>query len=99
MPSRSKSDKYWLANNPNGEVNDAQVVALKNLSTADLTEIEEAVASFDELRALAGAIPMAAIADLDQDISATYVEAEVQALSDKVDALLAALRTAGLLAS
>tara|TARA_R110002012_G_scaffold272092_2_gene457546 strand:- start:932 stop:1231 length:300 start_codon:yes stop_codon:yes gene_type:complete len=99
MPSRSKSDKYWLANNPNGEVNDAQVVALKNLSTADLTEIEEAVASFDELRALAGAIPMAAIADLDQDISAAYVEAEVQALSDKVDALLAALRTAGLLAS
>ena len=99
MASRSKSDKYWLANNPNGEVNYAQVVALKNLSTADLTEIEEAVASFDELRALAGAIPMAAIADLDQDISAAYVEAEVQALSDKVDALLAALRTAGLLAS
>lgn len=99
MPSRSKSDKYWLANNPNGEVNDAQVVALKNLSTADLTEIEEAVASFDELRALAGAIPMAAIADLDQTISDPPTQAEVQALSDKVDALLAALRTAGLLAS
>lgn len=38
----------------------------------------------------------AAVADLDQDISATYVEAEVQAISDKVDALLAALRAAGL---
>jgi acetolactate synthase small subunit len=42
---------------------------------------------------------IAAVADLDQDISATYVEAEVQAISDKVDALLAAMRTAGLLAS
>lgn len=42
---------------------------------------------------------MDAIADLNQDISVTYVEAEVQAISDKVDALLAALRAAGLLAS
>lgn len=41
----------------------------------------------------------AVVADLNQDISATYVEAEVQAISDKVDALLAALRAAGLLAS
>ena len=41
----------------------------------------------------------AAVADLDQDISASYTEAEVQAISDKVDALLAALRTAGVLAS
>lgn len=41
----------------------------------------------------------AAVADLNQDISAAYVEAEVQAISDKVDALLAALRTAGILAS
>lgn len=40
-----------------------------------------------------------AVADLNQDISASYVEAEVQAMSDKVDELLAALRTAGLLAS
>ena len=35
--------------------------------------------------------------DLGQDISATYVEAEVQAISDKVDELLAALREAGLM--
>lgn len=40
---------------------------------------------------------MPAIADLGQDISATYVEAEIQAISDKVDAILAALRTAGFL--
>lgn len=36
-----------------------------------------------------------AVADLNQDISATYVEAEVQAISDKVDELLAALRGDG----
>lgn len=41
----------------------------------------------------------AAVADLSQDISATYVEAEVQAISDKVDELLAALRAAGLMKS
>lgn len=40
-----------------------------------------------------------AIADLNQDISATYVEAEVQAISDKVDAILAALRAHGLIAT
>ena len=40
----------------------------------------------------------AAIADLDQDISASPTEAEVQAISDKVDALLSALRSAGVLA-
>ena len=79
--------KYWLANNPNGEVDNDTVVALKSLAKADLDEIDDLVA----------ALPMPAVADLDQDISATYVEAEVQAISDKVDALLAALRTAKLL--
>lgn len=38
-----------------------------------------------------------AIADLDQDISTTYAEAEIQAISDKVDLILAALRTAGII--
>lgn len=37
----------------------------------------------------------AAVADLDQTISGTYSQSEVQAISDKVDALLAALRTSG----
>lgn len=41
----------------------------------------------------------AAVANLDQNISGTYVEAEVEAISDKVDALLASLRAAGLIAS
>lgn len=40
-----------------------------------------------------------AIADLNQDISAAYVEAEVQAISDKVDAILAMLRTHGVIAT
>lgn len=37
-------------------------------------------------------------AALAQDISATYVEAEVQAISDKVDDILAKLKAAGLMA-
>lgn len=36
-----------------------------------------------------------AVADLDQTISASPTQAEVQAISDKVDELLAALRAAG----
>tara|TARA_Y100000401_G_scaffold116900_1_gene123867 strand:- start:2841 stop:3071 length:231 start_codon:yes stop_codon:yes gene_type:complete len=47
--------KYWIANNPNAEVTDAQCVALKALSSADLSELD----------ALASALPMAAIADSD----------------------------------
>jgi hypothetical protein len=39
----------------------------------------------------------AAVADLDQTIGATPTQAEVQAISDKLDALMAALRAAGLL--
>lgn len=35
--------------------------------------------------------------DLDQTISGTYTQAEVQAISDKVDAILAGLRTAKIL--
>ena len=87
MASRSRSDKYFLANNPNGEVTDAQVVALKSLNQADLDALDDLT------------LPMAAEADLGQDISVGYAEAEVQAISDKVDALLAKLRTAGLLSS
>lgn len=40
-----------------------------------------------------------ALADLGQTISGTYAQAEVQAISDKVDALLAKLRTANILAA
>lgn len=81
------ANKYWIANNPNAEVDNAQCVALKNLSSADLTEIEEAVASFDELRALAATIPMPAIVD---------AASEAEALT-KFNTLLAQMRTAGLL--
>jgi len=38
-------------------------------------------------------------ADLDQTISGSPTQAEVQAISDKVDALLAKLRLAGILAT
>lgn len=41
----------------------------------------------------------AAVADLNQTISVAYTQAEVQALSDKVDELLGVLRTAGIIAT
>jgi len=47
----------------------------------------------------AAVVEQEAIADLNQDISAAYVEAEVQAISDKVDAILVALRAAGVVAA
>lgn len=39
------------------------------------------------------------VTSLGQNISPTYSEAEVQAISDKVDALIVALETAGLMAT
>jgi|TARA_R110002051_G_scaffold284619_1_gene346788 hypothetical protein len=72
------ASKYWLAKNPNGEVTDAQVQALKSLSTADLDALDDL------------SIPMAAEADLAVDAAASVIVT-------KVNALLAKLRTAGLL--
>ena len=72
--------KYWLANNPNGEVDNDTVVALKSLAKADLDEIDDLVA----------ALPMPAEADLANGANAA-------AIVTKVNALLAKLRTAGLL--
>lgn len=40
-----------------------------------------------------------AITDLNQTISGTYSQSEVQAISDKVDAILATLRAHGLIAT
>lgn len=74
------ASKYWLAKNPNGEVTDAQVQALKSLSTADLDALDDL------------SIPMAAEADLAGDAAASVIVT-------KVNALLAKLRTAGLLAA
>ena len=49
----------------------------------------------DKTREMLTANPIqAAIADLDQTISATPTQAEIQAISDKVDSILAALRRA-----
>jgi hypothetical protein len=49
-----------------------------------------------ELADLLSALPVAAVPDLAQTISGTYQQAEVQAISDKVDDILARLRTAGI---
>jgi len=68
------ASKYWLAKNPNGEVTDAQVQALKSLSTVDLDELDD----------LAAALPMAAEADLATDANAAAIVTKVNALLAKM---------------
>ncbi len=54
----------------------------------------------DKTREILTANPIqAAIADLDQTISATPTQAEIQAISDKVNSILAALRSAKIISS
>lgn len=50
----------------------------------------------DEIGLAVAGHASAAVTDLDQTIS-THDDADIQAISDKVDELLAAMRTAGLL--
>ena len=107
MASRSRSDKYFLANNPNGQVTDAQVVALKGLSTADISELENIV---DKLATLPGSnvADVAALTSSDaaggSGITVTDVEydalrADVTAIRTKVNAILTALETVGILSA
>ena len=70
------------------EAREILVVALANRSKAN--EVADAI---DAIEAAA------AVVDLNQTITVTYVQAEVQAISDKVDELLAALRVSGAVAS
>ncbi len=72
-------------------------MAIENLNNRE----NDVVIFLNEVEAVLGTAPAqgAAIADLGQDISATYVEAEVQAISTKVDVILAALRAHGLIAT
>jgi len=73
-----------------------KAATVKKMREANKDDVSDVL---DEVALAIAAHKSAAVADLNQDISAAYVEAEVQAISDKVDALLAALRTAGLLAT
>jgi hypothetical protein len=66
---------------------------LANNPSAEITNAEAV-----ELDALLPAIPQADPSDLNQTISGTYSQSEVQDISDKVDALLALLRSAKILA-
>lgn len=70
---------------------------------ADLVVVADSAASNatkkSTLANLAKGMQAAAVADLNQTISGSYSQSEVQAISDKVDALLAALRAANLLAT
>ena len=79
--------KYLTASKVTSIANGVRGAAIRFAVKTALTEA--ALGDIDE---------QAAIVDLDQDISASPTEAEVQAISDKVDALLSALRSAGVLA-
>lgn len=75
------------------------------LSTAARKRLEVAMAHRATAKEVADAIDLggnaqaAAVADLGQTISDPPTDVEVQAISDKVDELLASLRAAGLMAS
>ena len=68
------------------EAREILVVAMANRKKA-----EEVADAIDAVEAAA------AVADLNQTISGTYAQAEVQAISDKVDEILATLRVSGAL--
>lgn len=75
--------------------------SVAHVKLARVTMASGVITSIDDLRG-ANALRLAlagTVADLDQTISGTYSQSEVQAISDKVDALLAALRTNGTLTS
>lgn len=99
-------------NAPSISVNGSPVALSADLAsyvqTATLTASYQTTAAADAkyatqalaTTAAAGLVKAAtALADLNQTISGTYSQSEVQAISDKVDALLAALRTAGVLSA
>lgn len=69
------------------------VVAMANAKAAN--EVADAIDAAEN----AAQAEAAAVADLNQTISDPPTQAEVQAISDKVDELLAALRAAGLMAT
>ena len=64
-----------------------------------LTDLDTTVtgAQLNAIQAWYAGIPEPAVSDLNQTISAAYSQSEVQAISDKVDAILGALRAAGIL--
>lgn len=67
-------------------------------NTASSLTATDVQAAIDEVAARDELTTQADVVDLGQTISATYVDTEVQAISDKVDQLLASLRLANILA-
>ena len=72
-------------------------MAIENLNNRE----NNVVLFLNAVEAVLGTSPAqgTAIADLNQTISGTYTDTEVQAISDKVDVILAALRAHGLIAT
>jgi len=85
-----------IAADIDAEVSGDIAAAISAAITAELGAEGDITAAIEGALA---AIQAGNIPDLNQDISATYVEAEVQAISDKVDTILGALKTNGIIAA
>jgi len=72
--------KYWIANNPNGEVTDAQVQSLKALSVSDLAEVESLLAAMPVAQAV-------------EDIAVTYTANDAPAAGGSLTVADAAVPT------
>jgi len=86
-----------LATDPGLE--DVSGLRVKLKADGGLTRDSDGLSGTPATISAAGVVSqMAAISDLSQTISSPPTQAEVQAISDKVDEVLAAMRTAGILA-
>jgi hypothetical protein len=82
--------KYWIAGNPNGEVTNAQVEALKGLSTSDLAEVESVLSNIPQEAETAAAAATAAVGDSDN----TEILADVAAIRTTLNSILVKLKAA-----
>lgn len=82
--------KYWIAGNPNGEVTNAQVEALKGLSTSDLAEVESVLSNIPQTAETA--VPAATAANDDSDT--TELIADVAAIRTTLNSILVKLKAA-----
>jgi len=67
--------KYWIANNPNAEITNAQAIALASLSNTEVDNLDDMIA---ELKTLTDSLP---IAQTLEDVTATYSSGSAPAAS------------------
>ena len=91
----SKGDiLYWNASSEN-----LTKTAAGNIFAGECHEDKGSAATSAKVKLSEARQKAAVVAALGLDASATYVEAEVQSIADKVDAVIAALKAAGLMSN